>query len=99
VGRERELRALLAELSDATRREPESTGFEVLADDDPGEFVLLISWQDESGLRDHYATPHYLRYREHVGPLLARPSDVVMHHISATVHPRDPNPPEPGMFG
>ncbi len=99
VGRERELRALLAELRDATRGEAKSTGFEVLAQAEPGELVLLMSWQDESGLRDHYRTPYYLRYREHVGPLLARPSDVVIHHISATQHVRDPDPPEPGMFG
>ena len=67
VGRLDELRALLAELAEATRREPRSTGFKVLASDEPGELVLLISWADESALREHYATPHYLRYREHVG--------------------------------
>ncbi len=99
VGGDRELRALLYELRDATRAEAKCKGFDVLADPDPGELVLLMSWQDETGLRDHYDTTHYLRYREHVGPLLARPSDVVIHHISATQRVRDPNPPEPGMFG
>jgi quinol monooxygenase YgiN len=99
VGRLDELRALLSDLGEATRREPRSTGFRVLASDEPGELVLLISWTDESALREHYATPHYLRYRGSVGPLLARPSDVVVHHISGTVHARDPNPPDPGMFG
>ncbi len=93
VGRLDELRALLSDLGDATRREPRSTGFRVLASDEPGELVLLISWTDESALREHYATPHYLRYRGRVGPLLARPSDVVVHHISETMHARDPNPP------
>ena len=86
-------------LGDATRREARSTGFRVLASDEPGELVLLISWTDQAALREHYATPHYLRYRGRVGPLLARPSDVVVHHISATVHARDPNPPDPEMFG
>jgi quinol monooxygenase YgiN len=99
AGRENELRALLSELRDGTHREMKSTGFRVLADEDPGEIVLLISWTDEAALREHYDTPHYRRYRERVGPLLARPSDVVVHHISATVHARDPNPPDPGMFG
>ncbi|MDQ6822557.1 MAG: antibiotic biosynthesis monooxygenase [Actinomycetota bacterium] len=99
AGRVNELRALLAELGEATRGEPKSTGFRVLASDEPGELVLLISWTDEPGLREHYATPHYLGYRGRVGPLLARPSDVVVHHISATLHARDPNPPDPGMFG
>lgn len=99
VGSEPELRTLLTELRDATRGEAKSTGFEVLADAEPGELVLLMSWRDEAALRDHYGSPHYLRYRDHVGPLLARPSDVVMHRIGATQHLRDPNPPEPGMFG
>ena len=63
------------------------------------EIVLLISGADESALREHYDTPHYRRYRERVGPLLARPSDVVVHHISATVQAIDPNPPDPGMLG
>ena len=43
--------------------------------------------------------PHYRRYRDAVGPLLARPSDVVVHRLDGTVHARDPNPPDPGMLG
>lgn len=50
-------------------------------------------------LRGHYATPHYRRYRERVGPLLARPSDVLVHRVDTTVHAQDPNPPDPGMLG
>jgi hypothetical protein len=36
---------------------------------------------------------------DQVQPLLARPSDVVVHHISVTVHAADPNPPDPGLLG
>jgi quinol monooxygenase YgiN len=94
-----ELRALLAELADASRTEPECVDFRVLAGDDPGEFVLLSVWRDEAGLRAHYESPHYRRYRGQVEPLLARPSDVVVYHVSSVVHARDPNPPDPGLFG
>jgi quinol monooxygenase YgiN len=96
---EPELRALLRELADASRAEPGCTDFRVLAADGPGDFVLLCSWGTETALREHYDTGHYRHYREQVGPLLARPSDVVVHHVNSTVHALDPNPPDPGLFG
>lgn len=99
VGLTTELRALLAELAQASRAEPECADFRVLAGDDPGELVLLGAWRDEAALRAHYASPHYRRYRAQVGPFLARPSDVVIYHVSSVVHARDPNPPDPGLFG
>jgi quinol monooxygenase YgiN len=94
-----ELRALLAELADGARAEPECVGFRVLAAEDPGDFVLLASWTSESALRAHYATAHYRRYSEQAGPMLARPSDVVVHDVAATVHAIAPNPPDPGELG
>ena len=98
-GREDELRAVLGDLADGALGEPGCTAFRVLATGEPGELVLLAGWDDEPALRAHYDTPHYRRYREVVGPLLARPSDVVVHHVATTVHALDPNPPEPGMLG
>jgi quinol monooxygenase YgiN len=94
-----ELRALLGELADGARGEAGCVSFQVLAADDPGEFVMLASWTSESALRAHYDTPHYRRYRDQVGPLLARPSDVVVHRLAATVHALDPSPPDPGKLG
>jgi quinol monooxygenase YgiN len=99
VGLAAELRDLLTELTRGARGEPECDSFRVLADDDPGEFVILGAWNSEAALRAHYDTPHYRHYRDNVTPLLARPSDVVVHHISATVHALDPNPPDPGLLG
>jgi quinol monooxygenase YgiN len=99
AGRIAELAALLAELAAGSREEPGCTAFRVLAADVPAELVLLAEYANEDALRAHYATPHYRRYREQVGPLLARSSDVLVHHVSRTVHAHDPNPPDPGMFG
>ena len=96
---EAELRALLAELGAGSRAEADCTGFPVLVDAEPGEFVLLGSWSSEAALRGHYDSPHYRHYRDNVGPLLARPSDVVVHHVSSSVHALDPDPPVPGLFG
>lgn len=94
-----ELHALLRELADASRAEPQCAGFRVLAAEEPGEFVLLGSWDTETALREHYDTSHYRRYRDQVQPLLARPSDVIVHHVGTTVHAVDPNPPDPGLLG
>jgi quinol monooxygenase YgiN len=98
-GRIAELAALVAELAAGSRDEPGCRAYRVLSADAPGELVLLAEYADEDGLRAHYTTPHYRRYREQVGPLLARSSDVLVHHVSKTVHAQDPNPPDPGMFG
>jgi quinol monooxygenase YgiN len=99
AGQSAELGSLLAELADGARGEPDCLSFRVLAAEVPGDFVLLESWTSESALTKHYDTAHYRRYRERVGPLLARPSDVLVHHLSATVHARDPNPPDPAELG
>jgi quinol monooxygenase YgiN len=94
-----QLQGALAELADGARTEPECVNYRVLAAAEPAEYVLMGAWRSEAGLQAHYDTPHYRHYRDQVGPLLARPSDVVVHHVSETVHARDPNPPDPGMLG
>jgi quinol monooxygenase YgiN len=99
VGRGPELGALLAALAAGSRAEPGCEAFRVLTAEEPGEVLVLAFFADDSALRAHYGTSHYRRYREQVGELLARPSDVVVHHVSDTVHARDPNPPDPGYFG
>ena len=99
VGRQSEMRELLDALADGAREEPGCASFRVLAAEEPGEWVLLAGWRDEAALRAHYRTAHYRRYRDAIGPLLTRPSDVVVHHLDRTVHARDPNPPDPGMLG
>ncbi len=99
AGRRAELSDLLGELASGAREERGCVSFRVLADDDPGEFVLLAAWSGESELRAHYQTAHYRHYREQVGPLLARPSDVVVHRLAGTLHALDPNPPDPGELG
>jgi quinol monooxygenase YgiN len=99
AGRQADLRALLDDLAAGAREESGCVSFLVLAAEEPGEFVLLSGWSDEQALSAHYSTPHYRRYREQVGPLLARASDVVVHRIAATVRALDPNPPDPGELG
>ena len=99
VGRDAEARAALADLADGSAAEPGSCASACSRRASPAEYVLLQEWADEAALRAHYRTPHYRRYRERIGELLARPSDVVVHHVRETVHARDPNPPDPGLLG
>jgi quinol monooxygenase YgiN len=93
-----QLHALLDELAAQSLHEPGCEAYRVLGGEDPADFVLVSTWTDEAALRSHYNTPHYQRYREAVGPLLARPSDVTVHSVSATVRPLDPGPPDPAAF-
>ena len=99
AGRAPDLELLFLTLADGSRAEPGCREYRVLHTDAAGEYVLLSSWVDEAALSAHYTTVHYRFYREQVGPLLARPSDVVVHHLAATVHAVDPNLPDPGMLG
>jgi quinol monooxygenase YgiN len=99
VGRQGELRELLDALATGARDEPGCVSFRVLAAEEPGESVVLSEWLDEAALRAHFRSPHYRRYRDAVGPLLARPSDVVVHYLDRTIYALDPSPPDPGMLG
>lgn len=98
AAREAELHRLLDELASPTRAEVGCHRFRVLLAEEPGEIVLLAAWSDEYALRQHYRSRHYGRYRQAVGPLLARPSDVFVHHLSTTIRALDPDLPDPGLF-
>jgi quinol monooxygenase YgiN len=94
-----ELERLLDDLAEAGRVENGCLMFSTLRRHDVGEFVVVAHWRDEAALREHYQGAHYARYRAAVGELLARPSDVTIHHVAETIHALDPNPPDPGLFG
>ncbi|WP_272474221.1 putative quinol monooxygenase [Baekduia alba] len=86
-GRASELRDLLAE--HATRLAGAdgclgATAAQTLGAD-VGEYVLTTRWCDEAALRAHYATADYTYYAEHIGELLARPSDVRISYVEREV--------------
>ena len=99
VGRQSELGELLDALATGARDEPGCSSFRVLTGEEPGEWVVLSEWVEEASLRAHFRTPHYRRYRDAVGPLLARPSDVAVHYLDRTIFAVDPNPPDPERLG
>lgn len=99
AGRAAELAALLATLAKGSIDELGCGAYRVLETGEPGEYVVISEYSGEQAVREHYRTDHYRYYRAHVDELLARPSDVVVHHVARSVHAVDPNLPDPGLLG
>jgi len=101
AGRAAELRDVLAEHVAALRATEGCTGASasVALDAPHGELTLESWWHDEAALRAHYATPAYSRYTQAVSPLLARPSDVVVHYVDRSVHATAELDADPARLG
>ena len=55
-------------------REPGNVRFDVLRSTaEPTRFVIVEWYLDEAGAQAHKQTPHYLAWRERVGPMMAEP--------------------------
>lgn len=96
AGRSHEIVELLRETQERARLEPGCVGYtlaEVVAD--PGRYVVIQEWRDDAAFQAHYASDTFRAYQAHVGPLVARPSDVRIHWVAQTVHPVDPGPMDP----
>ena len=58
----------------ASRDEPGIERFDVLTDrTDPDHIVLVEIYRDEAAAAAHKETAHYLRWRDTVAPMMARP--------------------------
>jgi autoinducer 2-degrading protein len=59
---------------EGTRSEPGNVRFDVVRrNDDENRFVLYEVYRDESGFTAHQQTPHYLKWKETVAPMMAEP--------------------------
>ena len=57
-----------------TRGEPGNARFDILRrNDDPNRFVFYEVYRDEDGFIAHQKTPHYLKWKEAVAPMMAEP--------------------------
>ena len=66
--------AATAENAVASRDEPGVLRFDVLGDrTDAGHVVLVEIYRDEAAASAHKETQHYQRWRDVVGPMMARP--------------------------
>jgi len=56
------------------RSEPGNLRFDLLrSNDDPARFFLYEVYHDEAAFKAHQQTPHYLRWKETVAPMMASP--------------------------
>jgi quinol monooxygenase YgiN len=101
AGRAAELRDVLRAHAEALASADggEGAAVSVPLDAEHGELVLETWWRDEASLRAHYATREYERYTQAVGPLLARPSDVVVHYVERSVHATADPAADPSRLG
>ena len=101
AGRVAELREVLRDHAAAVAAldGSEGAGVAVPIDAEYGEFVLEVWWHDESPMRAHYETREYERYTQAIGPLLARPSDVVVHYVERSVHATADPAADPSRLG
>jgi quinol monooxygenase YgiN len=88
AARSAELRAAAQELADAGSSQDGCLGFDVLTvAGDACELVLMSAWRSDRELRAHFTSEPYGRYVSAVTELLTRPSDVIIHTVSGTLHP------------
>jgi quinol monooxygenase YgiN len=91
-----ELAELLRRTAAAARAEPGCRSYDVAETlDGADEFVVVHTWDDEAALETHYRGPSHRAYQHDVFGLLARPSELVIHQVSASERPVDPGPMDP----
>ena len=96
VARRTELLELFDDTQALARREPGCLAYsfaEVVGE--PGHFLIAQVWRDAAALETHYRSESFAVYQHRVGELLARPSDVEVHHVSETLHPEETGPMDP----
>jgi quinol monooxygenase YgiN len=100
-GRAAELRQLLADRAGVARAEPGCERYEVAElVDEPATFLVVETWASADVMRAHFASEEHATYQHQVDELLARPSEVLVHEVAATVRPAaSTSPTDPGRFG
>jgi quinol monooxygenase YgiN len=101
AGRAAELRALLAGRAAEARAEEGCAGYEVAELlDEPATFLVVETWRSAEALRAHYGSAEHADYQHAVDELLARPTETLIHEVSATLRPApSTSATDPGRFG
>ena len=55
--------------------------------EDPGHFLLVQRWNDQSSLDAHFRSASFATYQAAIAPLLVRDSTLELHTVEATVRP------------
>jgi quinol monooxygenase YgiN len=75
-GNEDQLRTLLQSMLTPTHAEPGCQLYELYESDSRGRFYLYETWESQSALDQHKATPHFRHLQQAAGEVLAEPFEV-----------------------
>jgi quinol monooxygenase YgiN len=75
-GKENQLRALLQGMLIPTRAESGCELYELYESDSEGRFYLYETWESQTALNRHLATPHFKRLKRAGGALVREPFEV-----------------------
>lgn len=85
-GKEDQLKALLQGMLTPTRAEHGCKLYELYESDSKERLYLYETWESQSALDEHIATPHFGNLKETVGELLAEPFEVnILSEITAGI--------------
>jgi len=76
TGTEVQLRALLQGMLAPTHAEPGCKQYELYESDLRGRFFLCETWESQSALDQHMATPHFKRLKQTGGELVSEPFEI-----------------------
>ncbi|HEX7300248.1 MAG TPA: putative quinol monooxygenase [Solirubrobacteraceae bacterium] len=91
-----QLLGLMRRTAAAARLEPGCRSFDFAETvDGADEFLVVHQWEDAAALEAHYRGPAHEAYQQGLFGLLARPSELAIHHVAATERPVDSGPMDP----
>lgn len=96
AGRRGELRALMGDTEWRTSAEPGCLRYAfAVALGEADEYVHVQEWENEATFAAHQRSEAFRAYQHGLLDLLARPSEMELHHVSATVVPEPSGPMDP----
>jgi quinol monooxygenase YgiN len=79
-----ELKAVLLELIEPTKKEPGAIKYELLQNQsDPTDFTFVEEWTSDQALNTHLDSPHLQAGAAKMEPLLAATPDIRRYHLLA----------------
>jgi quinol monooxygenase YgiN len=96
AGRRDELRALMLDTQRRTTAEPGCLRYAFAVTlGEADEYVNVQEWTDAAAFAAHQRSEAFRDYQHGLVDLLARPSEMELHHVSATVAPEPSGPMDP----
>jgi quinol monooxygenase YgiN len=91
-----QLRELMQRTAAAARSERGCRSYDFAETvDGPDEYVVVHEWEDAAALEAHYGGTGYAAYQQGLFGLLARPSELAIHHVASTERPTAGGPMDP----